>query len=125
VLSYAATTLAAVLDFRIASRGTVLTAYCNGVAGSCLHSRLIEVCGQIHSFELSPTNPIRASDAMMAGLADDLAAPGEVITAALRFGQRIAESPLAARRMAKLAIKGQELRHGADPCDCPLRRRTT
>ena len=122
-LSFAATTLAAVLDFRVASRGTVLTAYCNGVPGSCLHSRLIDVCGQIYSFELSPTDPIRATDAMLAGLADDLAAPGEAVTKALRFAQRVAASPEAARRMAKLAIKGQELRHGADPCVCPLHRR--
>lgn len=123
-LSYATTTLSAVLDFRIAARGTVLTAYCCGVADSCLHPRLVTICDQIHSFELSPTNPIQAPDAMMAGLADDLAPPGQVIPAALRWAQRVAESPETARRMAKLAIRGIGLRQSNEPHFCPLRART-
>ena len=115
--------LAAMLDFRIAARNTVLTTYCCGSAPRCLHPRLAELCGLIRSFELSPHHPIRAPEALMAGLVDTIVAPGQAVNEALKWGQRIAGRPDAVRTMAKLAIRARGHRtSGAHEAmvDCPL-----
>ncbi|BAR99281.1 enoyl-CoA hydratase-related protein [Blastochloris viridis] len=115
--------LAAVLDFRIAARNTVLTAYCCGATPRCLHPRLAETCSQIRSFELSPHHPIRAPEALMAGLVDTIVAPGQTVNEALKWGQRIAGRPDTMRIMAKLAIRGRgHLASAAAEAlvDCPI-----
>jgi enoyl-CoA hydratase/carnithine racemase len=113
--------LAAVLDFRIAARNTVLTTYCCGSGPRCLHPRLAEACGLIRSFELSPHHPIRAPEALMAGLVDTIVAPGQAVNEALKWGQRIAGRPDTVRIMAKLAIRGRGRLNGADTTvDCPV-----
>lgn len=106
-LASADVALAAVLDFRVASRGMVLTAYCCGSEPNCLHPRLAEVCGQVRHFALSPHRPIHAPEALMAGLIDEIVAPGRVIDEAIRWAQLIAGRPVAARIMARLAIRAQ------------------
>jgi enoyl-CoA hydratase/carnithine racemase len=115
--------LAAVLDFRIAARSTVLTTYCCGTGARCLHPRLAEACGVIRSFELSPHHPIRAPEALMAGLVDTIVAPGQVVNEALKWGQRIAGRPDTVRIMAKLAIRARGRLTGGTRdamVDCPV-----
>lgn len=115
--------LAAVLDFRIAARNTVLTTYCCGPGPRCLHPRLAEACSLIRSFELSPHHPIRAPEALMAGLVDTIVTPGQSVNEALKWGQRIAGRPDAVRIMAKLAIRARgRLSNGTRDAmvDCPV-----
>lgn len=115
--------LAAVLDFRIAARNTVLSTYCCGSGPRCLHSRLAEACSLIRSFELSPHHPIRAPEALMAGLVDTIVAPGQVVNEALKWGQRIAGRPDTVRIMAKLAIRARSRLTGGTRdamVDCPV-----
>jgi enoyl-CoA hydratase/carnithine racemase len=115
--------LAAVLDFRIAARNTVLTTYCCGSGPHCLHPRLAEACGLIRTFELSPHHPIRAPEALMAGLVDTIVAPGQAVNEALKWGQRIAGRPDTVRIMAKLAIRARGRLAGGTRdamVDCPV-----